>query len=55
VGIETVGADRALDELVRLGLLRPHGSNREATLVLDDERAVEVRRELMSLPPARVA
>jgi hypothetical protein len=55
VGVETVGADRALDELVQAGLLRPEGSGRAATLVVDEDAAILVRRELMSLAPARVA
>src|SRR4051812_43819963 len=51
VGVEVVGADRALDHLVQRKILRPEGQLREARLILDDGVAVELRRQLMTLPP----
>jgi hypothetical protein len=54
VGVEAVGADKALDELVRQGVLQPAGQLREAVLVLDPDAAVGLRRELMALPAGRV-
>lgn len=49
------GAERALDTLVCERLLYVEGELREARLVLNQEAAVRLRRDLMLLPPAQVA
>lgn len=54
VGVAAVGADAALDELVQAGILSPRGQLRGATLVLDGQAAVMLRRELMTLPAEQV-
>jgi hypothetical protein len=54
VGIAAVGVDAALAELVQAGVLMPRGQMRSAVLVLDENAAVTLRRELMMLPPERV-
>jgi hypothetical protein len=53
-GIEAVGADAALEDLVQAGVLIQDGERREAVLVLDAAARIQLRRELMALPPQRV-
>jgi hypothetical protein len=54
VGRSVVGADAALDELLSHGVLKKDGVGRHALAVLDEERAVPLRRELMAIPPEEV-
>jgi hypothetical protein len=54
VGQEVIGADSALQTLVRGGTLRAEGELQTAQLVLDENAAVRWRRALMALPPAKV-
>lgn len=54
VGNAVVGADAAFDELLALGVLKRDGRGRHALAVIDDERAVALRRELMAMPPEQV-
>ena len=54
VGIAAIGADAALDELVRAGVLTPRGRTRSAILAVDDAAAIAIRRELMTLPAEQV-
>lgn len=55
VGVEVCGADRAFDQLVRTGVLRPEGQMRTAQLLLDGEAEVLWRRRLMKLEPRQAA
>lgn len=54
VGVAAIGADAAVDDLLRMGVLRPRGQLRGALLVLDENAAISLRRELMTLPPEQV-
>jgi hypothetical protein len=54
VGVAAVGADAALEELVQTGILSPTGHQRGATLVLEANAVVALRRELMTLPAEQV-
>jgi hypothetical protein len=54
-GLADDHADRALDHLVREGILRAEGVGRQAELVLDADAAVAARRDLMTLEPRLVA
>jgi hypothetical protein len=53
-GFAAVGADAALEALIGLGVLRPQGKLRNATLAFDRDAAVQYRRELMALPAEHV-
>lgn len=53
-GVAAIGADAALDELLDLGILQAQGRGRTATLALDPQTAVTLRRELMAMAPAKV-
>jgi hypothetical protein len=55
VGQELIGGDRALDELLRGGVLVSRGRLRQACLVVDPEAAVILRREFMKLPATQAA
>lgn len=54
VGNAVVGADAAFNELLALGFLKRGGEGRQALVVMDEERAVALRRELMAMPPEKV-
>src|SRR5688572_11600106 len=54
VGVEVEGADAALLRLVAIGILRAEGYARDARLILEDDAAVQLRRELMEMDPAAV-
>lgn len=54
-GLADHRADRALDHLVHVGVLRAEGAGRSAEFVLDAEAAILARRDLMALPPRLVA
>jgi hypothetical protein len=54
VGVAAVGADTAFEELVQAGILSSRGRQRDATLVLKENAAVALRRELMTLPAEQV-
>src|SRR5690606_5718081 len=53
-GLAVRGADRALEELVRVSVLRVSGVMRDARFCLEPDAAVSLRRELMMLPPDQV-
>lgn len=55
VGHEVRGADRAIESLLRSGVLCAHGEGRQARLVLDPDAAIRLRRMLMTLPPRQTA
>lgn len=55
VGREALGADAALRDLVRVGLLREIGTGLAARLEVDVIEAIRARRRLMSLEPRAVA
>lgn len=54
VGTAAIGADTALDQLIHAGVLIPRGHMRGTVLVIDDDAAVAIRRELMTLPAEQV-
>lgn len=55
VGVEVVGAGRAIFELIQNGTLEARGEYREARLILNPQSAIGLRRELMQLAPAQTA
>jgi hypothetical protein len=55
VGRRAEGADRALRQLIRDGLLREAGAGLNAQLVVDAELLVQRRRELLLLDPEVVS
>jgi hypothetical protein len=55
VGREALGADAALRDLVRTGLLQETGTGLAARLEVDVVEAIRARRRLMSLEPRAVA
>src|SRR5688572_9254945 len=55
VGREALGADTALRDLVRIGLLHESGAGLAARLDVDVVEAIRARRRLMSLEPRAVA
>lgn len=55
VGRKALGADEALRDLVRIGLLHEVGTGLAAQLEVDVVEAVQRRRRLMTLEPRAVA
>lgn len=55
VGREALGADAALRDLVRTGLLHETGTGLAAQLEIDVVEAIRARRQLMRLEPRAVA
>jgi hypothetical protein len=54
VGLRARGADEALSELCREGVLRRVGELRQATLEVNPDRLARYRRSLMTLEPETV-
>ncbi len=54
-GIEVLGANSVILELIRNSTLVPCGQRRSARLVLNENVAVELRRELIKQPLRRVS
>jgi hypothetical protein len=54
-GCAVEGADGAIEALVQCSVLEVQGERREARLVLNEDAAVRLRRELMLLAPEQVA